>query len=81
VILAPETRKPPLLIGLEFEDARERATAAGWAISVISTVPVTRTPTGPQRVVRQRSVAPETLELVIAASVPAADAPAARRLD
>lgn len=56
----------PQIIGWEAERAQAELTARGWTILVIETSPPRHKPGGNLRVVRQRLVAPQTIELTLA---------------
>ena len=66
-----EETNQPKVIGLEVEEARRRLQAAGvQTIRVVETAPLQQPiPTGPKRVIRQRSREGE-IEITAAASVP-----------
>ena len=69
--------QPPLLIGLDLEQARSEASRSGWSVDeIIQTAPLARPPAGPSRVMRQRVSGPRALSVVVAASVELARRPA-----
>jgi len=68
--LAAGAHAAPLLIGLELEAAHERAAASGWEVGeVVRTASVSRPPTGPPRVIKQKVIGARVLALVVAPSI------------
>lgn len=66
----PDVAPPPLLIGLDVEQARGRAAAAGWRVAEVArTAPPSRPATGKLRVVRQKVTGLGSLGLVVAAGI------------